>query len=158
MQIPEDIMNIEDILQRDVVSVRPYEDLLSAAKLMRDKHVGYIVVVEPAIADGTFRPIGVLTDRDIVVTVVAREADVRTLRVEDVMTRKPVVARRDEPLATALQDMRRIGVRRLPVVGEHGELVGVISLDEVVAGLADRLQDVAGSIRSEQLVERALRP
>jgi CBS domain-containing protein len=100
----------------------------------------------------------VLTDRDIVVAVVAREIDPRTLRVGDVMTREPVVAREEDSSATALQEMRRIGVRRLPVVGEHGRLVGVLSLDDVIDELAAELQNVAGSIRNEQRIEGALRP
>lgn len=151
-------MNTSDILQRNVVTVRPSDELLWAARLMREKHVGYLVVVEPALLDGTVRPVGVLTDRDIVVTVIAREIDPRSLRVQDVMTSKPVVAGADESLATALREMQRIGVRRLPVIGEHGELVGVMSLDDVVATLAAQLHEVAGSIRSEQAIEHALRP
>ena len=74
------------------------------------------------------------------------------------MTRKPVVARADDPLPVALREMRRIGVRRLPVVGTRGELVGVLALDDVVEALASQLGDVAGSIRSEQALEHALRP
>lgn len=150
-------MNTAEVLQRDVITVRPFDELLSAARLMREKHVGYLVVVEPAVADATFHPVGVLTDRDIVVETIAREIEPRSLRVEDVMTRNPVVARADEPLAVALSEMRRMGVRRLPVIGSHGELVGVVSLDDALATLTAQLQDLAGTIRSEQLVEHALR-
>jgi len=151
-------MNIAEVFQRNVVTVRPFDELQWAARLMREKHVGYLVVVEPALADGTVRPVGVLTDRDIVVAVIAREIDARSLRVEDVMTRKPVVARADESLTSALHEMRRIGVRRMPVLGNRGELLGLLSLDYVVQALASELQDVAGSIRAEQLAEHALRP
>jgi CBS domain-containing protein len=151
-------MNTLEVMQRNVIIVRPFDELSWAARLMREKHIGYLVVVEPALEDGTFRPVGVLTDRDIVVAVVAREIDARSLRVEDVMTRKPVVARADEPLRAALREMKRIGVRRLPVVGDQGELVGVVSLDDAIDALASQLQDVAGSVRSGQLVEQALRP
>ena len=150
-------MHTAEILQRDVVTVRPLDELLWAARLMREKHVGYLVVVEPALLDGIFRPVGVLTDRDIVVAVIARELDPRSLRVEDVMTRKPVVVRADEPLTIALREMRRIGVRRLPVIGEHDELVGVMSLDDAVAALSTQLQEVAGSIKAEQALERTMR-
>jgi CBS domain-containing protein len=151
-------MNVGDLCQKTLVTVRPYEELLSAARLMREKHVGYVVVVEPALAEGTFQPIGVLTDRDLVVSVLAREADARTLRVEDVMTRAPVVAQDDDSLPSALEQMRRIGVRRLPVVDDRNQLIGVLSLDDVIYSLVGQLQDVAGSIRSEQLVEHSLRP
>ena len=66
-------MNVGNICRRHAVTVRPFEELTKAAQLMREKHVGYLVVVEPDAADGLLRPIGVLTDRDIVITVVARE-------------------------------------------------------------------------------------
>jgi CBS domain-containing protein len=80
------------------------------------------------------------------------------LRVEDVMTRQPVVANESDPVATALEAMRRIGVRRLPVVGNRGELVGILSLDDIIDTLAGDLQHVAASIRNEQRIETALRP
>lgn len=150
-------MNVGEICRRVVTTVRPLDELNVAARLMREKHVGYLVVVEPAVAERTWRPVGVITDRDLVVSVLAREADPRGLRVEDVMTRKPVVVSRCDSVAHALQEMKRIGVRRLPITGEMGELVGVISLDDIVEALATQLQDVAGSMRKEQSVEGALR-
>jgi CBS domain-containing protein len=100
----------------------------------------------------------VLTDRDIVTTVVAREADPRSLRVEDVMTQQPVTASIADSIEKVLHDMRGIGVRRLPVVGQRGELVGVLSLDDVLDWLSGQLQNVAGSIRNEQVIEGTLRP
>lgn len=151
-------MHTGEIAQRDVITVRPQDELLAAARLMREKHVGFLVVVEPMLSVGRFRPVGVLTDRDIVVTVVARDANPKALIVEDVMTRNPVTARADAPLDAALRDMRRIGVRRLPIVDDGGALYGVLALDDVIATFTEQLQHVAGSIRSEQLVERALRP
>jgi CBS domain-containing protein len=151
-------MNVGDLCQRNPVTVRPTDDLTAAAKLMREQHVGYIVVVEPAVRESAFTPAGVLTDRDIVVAVVAREADPRTLFVGDVMTRGPVVAEEGESLGGALKKMRKIGVRRMPVVGKLQELVGVISIDDIIDALVGELEDVAGAIRSEQLIESALRP
>jgi CBS domain-containing protein len=151
-------MNVGQICQRNVVTIRPFDELLAAAQLMREKHIGYLVVVEPALEDGTFKPVGVITDRDLVVGVLARGADPRLLSVGDLMTREPVVAQEDWSIAEALQEMRRIGVRRLPIVGMHEQLIGVLSLDDVLDTLASELQSVAGSIRSELLVEHALRP
>jgi len=151
-------MNVGKLCQTNLVTVRPFDELTAAAQLMREKHVGYLIVVEPAMQEGTMKPVGVLTDRDIVVGVIARDIDPRTLRVSDVMTRSPVVTAKSDTVQKAVQEMRRIGIRRIPVIGDRGELVGVLSLDEVIDALAVELQDVAGSIRSEQIVERVLRP
>lgn len=149
-------MDVMRLCRRKVVTIRPFEELAAAARLMRERHVGYVVVVEP-VADRWQRPVGVLTDRDIVVKVIAREVDPRTLRVGDVMTRDPVTAAATDPLPDALRSMRRIGVRRIPVVGERGQLIGVLSLDEVIDALSAELSDVAGSILREQRTEKALR-
>ena len=151
-------MNTGKLCRTSAVTVERGEELVKAAQLMREKHIGYLVVVASDAADGLQRPVGVLTDRDIVVTVVAREVDPRTLRAGDVMTQSPSVAVDSDPLEKSLREMRRMGVRRLPVVGRRGELVGVLSLDDVIEALSNELQNVAGSIRNERVIEGALRP
>lgn len=150
-------MNVGSACKGNVITVREFDELTSAAQVMRDKHIGYLVVAEPNVADGTIRPIGVLTDRDIVVGVVARQVDPRSLRVGDVMTRHPVVVEEGDSLEGALGDMRRIGVRRLPVVSRAGQLVGVLSLDDVIDVVARQMAAVSGSINNEIQLERALR-
>jgi CBS domain-containing protein len=151
-------MNVSNICSRNAITVRRSDELVKAAQLMREEHVGFLVVVEPDVADGLQRPIGVLTDRDIVITVVARETDPRTLRVGDVMTQPPVTVTTADSMDQALREMRRVGVRRLPVVGKRSELVGILSLDDVLGAVATELQDVAGSVHNEQVIEGALRP
>jgi CBS domain-containing protein len=151
-------MNTGQLCNRSPITVRKSDELIRAAQLMREKHIGYLVVVEPDVADQSLRPVGVLTDRDIVVSVVARETDPRALRVGDVMTQQPVTIDVTEPVEKALREMRRIGVRRLPVTGRRGELIGVLSLDDVLEVLAGELQNVAGSIRNERVLEGSLRP
>jgi CBS domain-containing protein len=148
-------MNVSEICKRDVVVAFRSDELATAALRMRDKHIGYLVVVE---GDDGQEPIGVLTDRDIVVTLVARDVDLRSVKVEDVMTRGPVTVKETDSVGTALQAMRRIGVRRVPVVGGRGQLVGVLSLDDVIDGLAEELGSVAASIRNERRIESAVRP
>jgi CBS domain-containing protein len=151
-------MNVAEICKPNVVTVREFDELSTAARLMRDRHVGYLVVVEPLPPDAKLKPVGVLTDRDIVVGVLAKEVDPRSLRVADVMTRMPLVVDEERSLAFALQEMRGIGVRRLPVTSSAGNLVGILSLDDVVDALARQFQDVSGSIRRELSMETALRP
>lgn len=150
-------MDVASLCSRNVVTVRRSDEITAAAATMRERHVGYLIVVEPDPADGSARPVGVLTDRDIVVSIVAKDADPRTLRVEDAMTREPVCAKETDSVGDALESMRRIGVRRLPVVDGLGRLAGVLSLDDILDALSDQLANVAGSIRSEQLVENVMR-
>lgn len=99
-----------------------------------------------------------LTDRDIVVALVAREVDLRALTVGDVMTRSPLLISESHSLDALLCLMRDAGVRRVPVVGQEGELVGVLSLDDVLERMAEQLMNIVGSIRAEQHTERLLRP
>ncbi len=150
-------MNVGNLCGRNVVTTRKSDELTRAAELMRERHVGYLVVVEPDLADGLDRPVGVITDRDIVVAVVARGADPRALLVGEVMTQKPVTVSESDPIEKALREMRRIGVRRVPVLGSRGELCGVLSLDDVLDVLAEEIGNLAGSVRSERRIEGALR-
>ncbi len=151
-------MNTGQLCNRKPITVRKSDELVKAAQLMREKHIGYLVVVEPDIATQSMRVVGVLTDRDIVISVVARETDPRALQVGDVMTQQPVTIDATQPLEKAVREMRRIGVRRLPVIGQLGELCGVLSIDDVLEVLAGELQNVAGSIRNERVIEGSLRP
>lgn len=150
-------MDLAKICRRNVITVLASDDLLAAARVMRERHVGYLVVVEPATLERARRPVGVLTDRDLVVGVLARDADPHELRVQDVMTPNPVTVRLGDSIAFALQEMRRLGVRRLPIVGDIDELVGVISIDDILALLAGQLGNIAGSIRAEQRFEQETR-
>ncbi len=141
-------MNVGRLCKRPVVTVTPQQELVFAAQLMREKHIGFLVVVEEY-----GRPIGVLTDRDIVISVVAKGANPSLLTVADVMTRDPTTADEGESVPNALRTMRRMGVRRLPVVGSKGLLTGVLSLDDVLDVLANELAEVSGAVRNEQHIE-----
>ncbi|MBS0421221.1 MAG: CBS domain-containing protein [Proteobacteria bacterium] len=150
-------MNAGELCKREPVTVREFDEVTDAAKRMREQHVGYLVVVEPVVADGGYEPVGVLTDRDIAIGVVARGVDPRALRVGDLMTRDPVVIEEESSVEEALNEMRRIGVRRLPVVRKNGRLVGVLSMDEILETLAAQMSTVSRSIKNEQRLETELR-
>ena len=149
-------MNVGKICQRQAITIGAGDPLTAAARLMREHHIGYLVVVaaEPQGGAGgaVTKPIGVLTDRDIVVAVVAKEADPRALTAGDIMNMQPAVVLEGDSLDNAVQLMRRQGIRRLPVVGGTGELVGVLSLDDVIDALADEIVNVAGAIRNLSLI------
>ena len=150
-------MNAGILCQRLLVTVRATDEILQAAQLMRQKHVGYLVVTD-AVAGAAARPVGVLTDRDIVITVVARELDPRSVRVADIMTTNPVTVSEDTSLQDALQLMREASVRRIPVLDAQGSLAGVLSLDDVLQVFALDAQNVAAAVREERQVEGRLRP
>jgi len=122
---------------------------------MRENHVGCLVVVDEV--EGKRIVVGLLTDRDIVTAVVASDFDPATLRVEDVMATDLVTAREDDSLIDLMHTMRRKGVRRIPVVGVQDELVGVVTLDEVLNILAQELGLLVAAIDSEGQRERQLR-
>jgi CBS domain-containing protein len=99
-----------------------------------------------------------LTDRDIVVSVLAGDGEqFDVLRVGDVMSRAVVTAREDEPLADALKRMRVHGIRRLPVVDAGGNLIGLLAFDDLVEHVSRELEDLAALIAHEQEQERELR-
>ena len=150
-------MNVSEICRRHAITIRAHEELQAAARLMRERHIGYLVVVDENSPDMS-RPIGVLTDRDIVVSVLAKGEDPRTLRVGDVMTREPLIIPEDKSLEYALGEMRRIGVRRVPVTDRAGRSVGVLSLDDVLDAVARQLLGVVGSIHRELRTEGVQRP
>jgi CBS domain-containing protein len=146
-------MNVFELCQRHVVTVRRHEDLTTAAWMMRERNVGCLVVVEPAGTIGGARPIGMLTDRDIVTNVVACGSDPRTLSVEDVMTRHPITVWAHSSIDDALLRMRNGGVRRVPVIDDRGRLAGILALDDVFEHLNHRLPTPPTPLRRESRPE-----
>ena len=131
-------MNALELCQRHVVTVRRHEELTTAAWMMRERNVGCLVVVEAAGPIGGERVIGMLTDREIVTAVIARQADPRDMLVKDVMTHHPVTVPANSSLDDALQRMRGAGVRRIPVLDERERLAGILALDDIFEFMASR--------------------
>lgn len=123
-------MTAGDICNRHVVVAPKTETVVDAAKRMRMAHVGDIIVVEAR--QGRHVPIGIVTDRDIVVSLVAGDADhLKYLSLDDMMTDDLVTAKEQDSLEAALLRMRERGVRRLPVVDAAGTLVGILTMDDL---------------------------
>src|ERR1700754_2736673 len=148
-------MNALELCQRHVVTVRRHETVATAAWMVRERNVGSVVVVEPAgTAGGGERPVGMLTDRDIVTAVVVRETDPREVPVEDVMTRHPVTVWSTATIEETLLRMRNGAVRRVPVVDERGRLAGILALDDIFEHISTRPVTPLASIRREAWRER----
>jgi CBS domain-containing protein len=149
-------MTVGLICNHNVATIDPSDGVTDAAVRMREEHVGDLIVVERR--GNVHAPVGILTDRDIVVGVVAKRVPADSLTVGDVMTRDLLTVREDNGVEFALKEMRRCGVRRAPVVGQRGELVGVVSVDDVMQHLAAQLDRLADVIRVEQRIEASARP
>ena len=148
-------MSIGELCNREVIIVEADAPIGEAVKLMRDYHVGDVVVVE---SHGAQRvPVGMLTDRDIVIEILAEAVDPQSLSIRDVMSADLVTVREDEDLTGVIATMRRHGVRRVPVVNEQGGLEGIITVDDVLELLAEQMNGLAGLVRTEQAHEQAIR-
>ena len=148
-------LTVGEICTRSVTIAFRSTPLNGAARLMRENHVGSLVVVEEA--GGLRVVVGILTDRDIVTAVVAADLEPATLRTEDVMSTDLITAREDDSLIDLVRSMRRKGVRRVPVVGAQGELVGLATLDDVLDVLSQELSLLVAAIDNEGKRERQMR-
>ena len=127
-------MLIAKMCVQGVSTALPDTNVSTCVRRMRDDHVGSVIIV-----DSARRPVGIVTDRDLVLRVLEPGLDPKSLPVERVMTRCPRTMPRTASTLEALQVMRELGVRRLPVVGDRGELVGIISVDDLLQHVAEEL-------------------
>ena len=149
-------MTVGDICTRNVVVAPKTETIVDAAKRMRSSHVGDLVIVENR--HGQHVPIGIVTDRDIVISVVAGDpVHINCLLVGDAMSSDLVTARDQDTIESALEKMREHGVRRLPIVDETGALVGILTIDDVLQHLAAQQRELVALVGREQLHERQYR-
>ncbi len=148
-------MPIGDICNREVIVVEPNSSVLDAAKLMRQQHVGDVVVAEKH--DGKCVPVGIVTDRDLIMEIVAPELDPSVITVSDIMTLDFSTMKQDAGVFEAIQYMREKAIRRLPVVDEDETLVGIVTYDDLVELLSEELSALAGLVVREQQKEIATR-
>jgi len=132
-----------EIMTRDPVCCSPGDTAKKAAELMKAEDVGPLPVVETE----SGRLIGIVTDRDLVLNILALGLDASTTKVSEAMTRDPVSCKEEEPLEDALEKMSTYQVRRLPVVDNQGLIVGIIAQ----ADIATRIEnpEVAGEVVQE---------
>jgi CBS domain-containing protein len=126
-------MQTRDVMTKTVECVPPTASLHEAARKMRQFDVGALPVCD------NDRLIGMITDRDIAMRSVAREADVKLDSVKDTMTPHIVYCFDDEPVEEAAAIMRDRQVRRLPVLDRHKRLVGIVSLGDLAVGTDEQM-------------------
>lgn len=148
-------MAIGEVCNREVIVARVEDSVLEAARLMRQYHVGNVVVIEER---GDVRvPVGIVTDRDVVVEVVAPGLDPATITVGDIMVSRLATVKESAGVFDTIRYMREKGVRRVPVVKDDGSLAGIVTLDDLLALLAEELDAFAKLMKREQERESAAR-
>lgn len=136
------------ICERNVICAGGETTVQAAAKLMRHYHVGSLVIVDNV--DGRRIPVGIVTDRDIVIEVSALDLDPNVITIADIASPQLVTVREGEGVLQTAEIMRHRGVRRLPVVSEGGDLVGIVSLDDLFATLTEQMTEMARTLGRER--------
>jgi len=136
-------MTLRDLVIEGVETAGPSATAEALAMRLEEANIGSIIIEEE------MEPVGVVTDRDLALRVVARDGDPATLTASDVMTETPVTIDVEAGLLDVTRLMREHAVRRLPVVGEDGRLVGIITLDDVLRLLAWEIDNLGGVIEAE---------
>jgi CBS domain-containing protein len=136
-------MSIEKLIRRATEALPPKASCAAAARLMREAGVGSVIVSQDD------RPLGIVTDRDLVTRVMAEGRDPRAVELHEIMSPNPVFVARSRDPQHVLELMRDLSIRRVPVVNEEQRLVGVVSLDDLIISLGDQLANVAETIRKE---------
>ncbi|AJY32188.1 CBS domain protein [Burkholderia thailandensis 34] len=148
-------MNAAEICTRDVVVCRRTDSVFDAAHLMRDRHVGDLIVVDDV--GQAHEPVGMLTDRDIVLSLIAKGVDPAALFVGEIMSAPVAVVHEHDSLWAIAQRMRLTGARRMPVVNGVGALVGMVSVDDLLASAAALFDEIASISRRQVHFEEKAR-
>ncbi|MGZ4979957.1 MAG: CBS domain-containing protein [Methylobacter sp.] len=141
-------MSISEFCNREVVFATREMSLPEAAQLMREYHVGALVVVDEV--NGKRVPVGIVTDRDIVIEVISQSLDLNDFSVGDIMGPQLISVQEKDGVFETIRLMRTKGIRRIPVVNQEGGLVGIISADDILDLLADEMAELAKVAPREQ--------
>jgi CBS domain-containing protein len=137
-------MTLAECCSKDVVMASPDSSVVEAARLMEERNVGSIIVTEEE------RPVGIITDRDIALRVIAQGKRPEETTIRDVMTPDPVTLNGNMEIFEAIEYVTREGIRRLPIVEADGRLVGIITLDDVIGILGKEMSNVSEAIEKNR--------
>ncbi|HKJ04132.1 MAG TPA: CBS domain-containing protein [Geopsychrobacteraceae bacterium] len=148
-------MSVGEYCIRDVVITDRDTSILEAAKLMRRHHVGSLIIVDKK--KGLNIPVGILTDRDIVVELLADDVDLEKISIGDAMSDNLVTATEEDEVMETIEKMRGWGVRRVPVIDHEGAIVGLLAVDDMIELIAEQMNNLAKLVSIERLREQGRR-
>jgi CBS domain-containing protein len=123
-----------DIMTENLVYSSPEDTVSQVAQLMKREDIGPVLIVDN---EDSKRLVGIVTDRDLALKVVAEGRDPQTTKVEEVMTRKVITCRADDDVENAMKAMAQYQLRRIPVVDKDDRLVGIISQADVATRVGE---------------------
>ncbi len=147
-------MSIGDICNKEVVCVKMHDSIFQAALLMRQFHVGDLIVTNHI--GGKTIPIGILTDRDIVIKVIAKQIEPNSILVGDIMSSELSIANENDSVFEVLDMMVDTGVRRMPIINQTEGLVGIISIEDLIEQMAQQLSSISSVLYKGQQMESLL--
>lgn len=148
-------MSISGICSHDIVCARRDASVRAAARLMREFHVGSLVVIDEA--DGRRRPVGIVTDRDVAVAVVAPGLDPDAIQTGEIMNAELVSVSEEAGVAEVGRIMRTKGMRRVVVTDGAGYLAGIVTADDILTLLAEEMSDLSAMVMHGQWREAGIR-
>ncbi len=137
---------IKDFMQREVITTSPSVPVSEAAYLMRNEDIGALVVI-----DADVKPVGIVTDRDLVVSVLAEKANPDEVLVGDVMTKNPICVGEDTNIFDIMSILSEHSIRRLPVTS-GGKLIGIVSIDDLIVVVATELVNLSMALSSKSKI------
>jgi len=149
-------MRVGEFCNREVVVIEAESSITEAARIMREYHVGDVVIVKTSYGKQT--PVGILTDRDIALEIVAKGADPEIVQVGDAMSFELVTVDENDDLMHAIEIMRDKGIRRVPVVDADEALVGIMTVDDLLDLLSGVFVDIVHLVDRQRRRETQTRP
>lgn len=147
-------MAIKAICKTELVTIDKSATIKDAAKLMKSKHVGSVIVTEGF--NGKRIPFGIITDRDIALTL-ASEPKPQDLPIQQIMQSKPITIKTSEGIYEAIMKMRENGIKRLPVVNDDGSLYGVVCADDLLSLMGEEINNLAKITNTQVNIEKGVR-
>lgn len=148
-------MPISHICNREIVIAKRGNTVLEATQLMRQHHVGNVLVVDEH--GGIKIPVGIVTNRDLVIEIHAHGIDPAEITLGDILAQELAVVKEDTGVFEAIQYMREIGVRRLPVVNGEGAIIGILAMDDLLDLMTEELSMLTKLVRHEPHKEKTNR-
>ena len=154
-QFTKDFFKEFAVSKDQLITVEAKATLVDVARLMRQKHVGNVLVCD--VKNGKNIPIGIVTDRDVTIETLGQNVEPKTVSVADIMTRSPATAKTSDDVFAMIAKMKENGVNRLPVVNESGEAIGIVTSKKLVQCLIQGLQDLSSLASAQHKKEQSVR-